>query len=92
MSEENFIGKVCCCSTGRVGLVVRKEAITFPDGQTSTMWAGIGLDGKGLWCTSNPIVIHDSIEAYMDRLQKMLKQPGTIYPPLGGSGGLNPLR
>lgn len=88
--EPNFVGKVCCCSTGRVGLVVRQKIITFPSGETKQMWEGIGLDGKGLWCTSNPIEIHPSIEAYMDRLVLALKQPGCVYPPLG-SGALNPL-
>ena len=87
---KELIGKVCVCSTGRVGLAVRVESITFPDGHSSEMLAGIGLDGKGLWCTSSPVALHDSIEAYMDRLVKCLKQPGCVYPPLG-CGALNPI-
>lgn len=86
----SYIGKVCVCSTGRVGLVVRQKPITFADGETKTMWEGIGLDGKGLWCSSNPLVLHPSIESYLDRLVLCLKQPGCVYPPLG-SGALNPL-
>lgn len=90
MLSNDFTGKVCVSSLGRVGLVVRKKTITFPDGEAKEMWEGIGLDGKGLWCTSNPLVLHDSIESYMDRLVLALKQPGCVYPPLG-SGALNPL-
>jgi len=88
-----MLGKVCVCSTGRVGLVVRREKITFTSGEVGEMWCGIGLDGKGLWCTSaerEPLILYHSIEEYMDRLVKCLKQPGCVYPPLG-SGSLNPI-
>jgi len=87
---DEFIGTVAACSTGRVGLIVRKETVTFRSGDTKEVYTGIGLDGKGLWASSDPIVIQPSIEEYMDRLQKILKeQPGAIYPPLG-CGGINP--
>ncbi len=78
-----FVGKVCVCPTGRVGLAVRVREITMSDGFTGTFLAGIGLDGQALWCTRNPIMLHPSIEAYMDRLALVLTQPGAIYLPLG---------
>lgn len=90
MSEINVIGCVAVCATGRVGLVVGQEEITFPSGETKTMWTGIGLDGKGLWCSSSPVILHVSIQAYIDRLKLCLKQPGCVYPPLG-CGSLNPI-
>ena len=88
MNEESpmdFAGTVCAGSLGRVGLVVRQKEIDFGD-RKQVMWEGIGLDGKGLWCTANPIVIQPSIEAYMDRLERALDQPGAMYPPLGVGG------
>lgn len=90
---RHYIGTVCVCSTGRVGLVVRRREVTFPDGQPKLIWEGIGLDGKGLWASTadEPLVLHPSIDAYLDRLVKALSQPGCVYPPLG-SGSLNPLK
>jgi len=88
---DDLIGTVCVGSLGRVGLVVRISEIEFPgSGDKKKMFEGIGLDGKGLWCASNPLKLYDNIEQYMDRLAQALKQPGCVYPPLG-CGSLNPI-
>lgn len=64
----NLVGRVCICSLGRPGLVVKK--IRKNHG-ISEFWSGIGFDGKGLWMTSvdSPtVVIADSIAEYCDMI------------------------
>lgn len=60
----DYIGKVCVCSIGRLGLVTGKTIA--PWGET---YYGAGLDGHGLWMSRKPVVvIAESIEEYADRL------------------------
>lgn len=88
--EPDFTGNVAVCSTGRVGLVTGQEEVVFASGDKKKMWVGIGLDGKGLWCSSSPVYLYETIHDYIDRLKKCLQQPGAIYPPLG-CGSRNPV-
>ena len=88
--ETDFTGTVAVCLNGRVGYVVGKKTITFSSGDSGEYWYGIGLDGKGLWCSSSPVLLHDTLDNYIARLEKALSQPGSVYPPLG-SGALNPI-
>jgi hypothetical protein len=74
MSEvsESLIGKVCSCSLGRVGVVVRLEDITFQNGDVAKCWTGMGLDGRGLWATganAQVVVLADHLTEYMDRIK-----------------------
>lgn len=52
-------GKVAICSLGRLGVIT--GSVKAPWGRT---WVGIGLDGNGLWMSTRPHVISDSLEQY----------------------------
>lgn len=69
MVVTDYAGKVCVCSIGRVGVVTGKKCMNFGDGWVD-MWTGIGFDGKGLWATSSPIVIADTLEEYVSRVER----------------------
>ncbi len=69
-TTEHLIGKVCVCSIGRLAIVTGLEDMPW-----GTVWAGVGLDGHGLWCSRSPIVISESIEEYYETLDK-IKQLG----------------
>jgi len=60
---ECLVGKVCVCSVGRPFIVTHQQA--FPWG---VAWAGLGLDGKGTACSSNPCVIAESGHEFHDKL------------------------
>lgn len=64
-SDENLIGKVCVCSTGRVAIVTGKQKFEFGD-----CWVGLGLDGKGTWASSNPCVIAEDGQEFHNKLFK----------------------
>ena len=61
--EEDFLGKVCVCSTGRAFIVTGKH--TFDWGEA---WVGPGFDGHGTVASRNPIVIANSGQEFHDRL------------------------
>ena len=63
--NENLVGKVCVCSVGRAAVVVGKKK--FPWGES---WVGLGLDGKGTWASSNPVIIAESGEEFHDKLRE----------------------
>jgi hypothetical protein len=62
---EAMIGKVCVCSIGRPAIVVGTKK--FPWGWA---WTGIGLDGKGVWCSTDPCIIAENGQEYYDRLEE----------------------
>lgn len=83
LSYNNLVGKVCVCSLGRPGLVVKM--ILHPDGYR--FWAGIGFDGKGLWLThadTPTVVIANSITEYYDMI---VNRPGNV---LYATAAVNP--
>lgn len=63
------------CSLGRVGVITDKKVITFPNGDSGEMYVGMGFDGEGLWASSNPIVIADSLKEYTERI---LEKPSNV--------------
>jgi hypothetical protein len=74
---EDLVGKVCVCSTGRVGLVTSKGSIEVPDRSEDGCpldtvevhgWHGIGLDGKGTWFSSAPVIVAENAEEFRQRL------------------------
>ena len=68
--NENLIGKVCVCSIGRPGIVVGKKKATFGNipAQEYDVWFGLGLDGKGNWCSTNPCIVAESGVEFCQRL------------------------
>jgi len=69
--EENLVGKVCICSTVRIGIVTSKGHVTVEEGEYKHHipgWHGIGLDGKGAWFSSNPVITAESAEEFRERI------------------------
>ena len=67
MSETtNFIGLVCECSEGRIGVVTGRS--TLPWGLS---WVGIGLDNGSLWSGRDPKVIRVAERDDIDNAIKM---------------------
>lgn len=67
--NEDLVGKVCVCSVGRPFIVTGKlgsehDLSTIFDG----FWCGLGLDGKGTVCSSNPVVIAESGQEFHNKL------------------------
>lgn len=63
--NEDITGKVCICSVGRVAVVAGKKYFDFAG---KNLWYGIGLDGKGNWASSTPVITAESVEEFHDRL------------------------
>lgn len=63
--HEDLTGKVCVCSVGRVAVVT--GAKKFPWGLA---WTGLGLDGKGTWCSTAPAVVDETGEEFRARLSE----------------------
>ncbi len=61
---EDLAGKVCVCSTGRAGVVTGQKEFAW-----GVAWVGLGLDGKGTWCSSNPAVVAESAEEFRQTLE-----------------------
>lgn len=61
--NEDLTGTVCVSSIGRPFIVTGTK--TFAWGES---WVGIGLDGKGIACSSQPCVIAESGEVFYDKL------------------------
>lgn len=72
----NF-GAVAVCSLGRVGVITDKKTITFSNGDTGEMYVGMGLDGKGLWASSDPIKLCDTLKEYTERV--LAKPSNVLY-------------
>lgn len=66
--DEDLTGKVCVCSIGRVGIVSGKGVLNLDSGATKEVWQGLGVDGKGTWASSSPIVIAETLQEYHDKL------------------------
>jgi hypothetical protein len=72
---ENLVGKVCVCSLGRVGVVVEFKEITFANGDKTSLWCGMGFDGKGLWASRDPVILAETLKEYTDRI---LSRPSNV--------------
>lgn len=72
--NEDLIGKVCVCSTGRVAVVT--GTARFPWGLT---WTGLGLDGKGTWCSTVPAVVAETGQEFHDKLLKRFDGQMSLY-------------
>lgn len=64
---NDYVGKVCVCSLGRAGVVTGRKNIDYGNG-FKPMWTGIGFDGRGLWASSSPTVIAETLEEYVQRV------------------------
>ena len=62
---EILTGKVCVCSVGRVGIVTGEEKYHF-----GLAWVGLGLDGKGTWCSTAPAVVAETAEEFRAKLSE----------------------
>lgn len=69
--NEDITGKVCVCSIGRAAIVTGR--FTFQWGES---WAGLGLDGKGSWCSRAPCVIAESGHEYFLKLHSLAQHTG----------------
>jgi len=80
---ENLVGKLCVCSMGRPAIVVgtaefrdvviREGEIESLHEVTTTVkrWVGLGIDGKGCWSSSAPIVLEDDpYEFYIKAMER----------------------
>lgn len=63
--NENMVGKVCCCSVGRVAVVTGFGQIGDP---AIEGWHGLGLDGKGTWFSTAPCVLAESADEFREKL------------------------
>ena len=61
--NEDLVGKICVCSTGRVAAVIGKMDFSF-----GNAWIGIGYDGKGTWASTNPCVVAETAIEFHDKL------------------------
>lgn len=63
--SEDLVGKICVCTVGRVGIVTGRKKFDWGDA-----WYGLGLDGKGVWTSTNPAIIAESGQEFADKLSK----------------------
>ena len=63
--DENLVGKVCVCTVGRPFIVTGRKV--FPWGEA---WCGLGLDGKGTACSSEPCIVAESGQEFHDKLSE----------------------
>lgn len=73
--HEPAVGKVAVCSLGRVGVITDRKEIAFSNGDKGLCWVGMGFDGKGLWASSEPMVLCDSLKEYTARI---LEKPSNV--------------
>lgn len=90
IDSENLVGKVCVCSTGRLGLVTGREEVTFGNGDRADCWTGIGFDGRGLWATGANkavVVMYDSVADFVARIKARPNNLlfGQVAVTLGGN-------
>lgn len=64
-TNENLEGKICICSNGRIAVVSGQQEFDF-----GKAWVGIGLDGKGIWASTKPVITAETIEEYRLLLQE----------------------
>ena len=74
---ENLIGKVCVCSIGRVGIVTGRGSFTSAiksnfggNDKEIKCWKGLGLDGKGVWASTNPCIVAELGQEFCERLSE----------------------
>ena len=77
LPSEIGVGKVAVCSLGRVGVITDRKELTFSNQDKGVMWVGMGFDGKGLWASSEPIVIAESLKDYCNRI--LTKPSNVLY-------------
>lgn len=73
---EDLTWKVCVCSVGRPAIVTHATQFCVSRGSRDSdykptyvpAWAGLGLDGKGTWVSTNPCVIAESGKEFHDKL------------------------
>ena len=61
--NEDLIGKVCVCTVGRPFIVTGTAKFGW-----GKAWVGLGLDGKGTACSSDPCVIAESGQEFHNKL------------------------
>lgn len=61
--NENLVGKVCVCTVGRPFIVTGVKVFDWGES-----WVGLGLDGKGTACSSDPAIIAESGQEFHDKL------------------------
>lgn len=61
--NEDLVGKVCVCTVGRPFIVTGKGAFAWGEA-----WTGLGLDGKGTVCSTDPCIIAESGQEFHDKL------------------------
>ncbi len=58
--SDDFVGKVCRCSRGELGLVTGRKRLPW-----GTSWVGIPLKRTGMWSSRNPRVIAEDLDAFL---------------------------
>ena len=67
--NENLVGKVCVCTVGRPFIVTGRLGSEHKlNASLDGFWCGLGLDGKGTACSSNPVIIAESGQEFHDKL------------------------
>lgn len=76
--DEDLTGRVCVCSTGRIGVVSGRGYLLKGPGCTEKPnppteridgWEGVGFDGKGTWFSSGPVVAFESVTDFHNALK-----------------------
>jgi hypothetical protein len=62
---KQFIGWVCTNSIGRIGIVI---SIGEAFGKPALL--GMGIDGRGNWCSTGEFCVIDTAEGYRKTLQE----------------------
>lgn len=67
--NEDLVGKVCVCGLGRPFIVTHKTSVMRPGhAEYMNVWAGLGLDGKGIARSGDPAIIAESAKEHYDKL------------------------
>ena len=57
--DEDLVGKVCVGSIGRIGVVSCQQLLSW-----GLSWVGMSFDGKGVWASSKPVVVAESVDEF----------------------------
>ncbi len=65
VKDENLVGKICVCTVGRPFIVTGRKSRTRGE-----FWVGLGLDGKGIACSTDPAIIAETGQEFHDKLRE----------------------
>lgn len=67
--NENLVGKICVSSIGRIAVVTHRGSFkSSVNNDTIECWKGLGLDGKGVWASTEPCIVAESGQEFAETL------------------------